>query len=179
MKTRVNGQEIETISTRNRRKVRAETVLAVCRLFFGNEVGLGATYARQLRRNGADAPLSPRSARIRNAVAPLAKYILEVRDKSTCALCAAQSKVRLAVHHIVPVEMEWARVGDPTNLITLCLRCHLDRAHAGSWFTLDPELGPVLHRIAGDREGSEATPMGLLSVVQKRLAITGRELGRA
>jgi hypothetical protein len=179
MKTRVNDQEIKTTGVHNRRKVRTETILAICRLLFGNEVGLGATYARRLRRNGTDPALSPRAARIRNAVAPLAKHIMEVRDQSTCALCAAQGKVRLAVHHIVPVEMEWARVGDPTNLITLCLRCHLDRAHAGSWFTLDPELGPELHRIAADREGSRATPLELLRVVQNRLAILGRELGRA
>jgi len=179
MKTFVNGQVIETLGAHNRRKVRAETVIAVCRLLFGNGVGLEATYARRLRRNGTDAPLSPRSARIRNAVATLAKHILEVRDKSICALCAAQGKVRLAVHHIVPVEMEWARVGDPTNLITLCHRCHLDRAHGGSWFTLDPVLQEELHRHAAMRETALATPPRILSVVQKRLAVLGRELGRA
>jgi hypothetical protein len=178
MKTRVNDQEIKTTGVHNRRKVRTETVLAICRLLFGNEVGLEATYARRLRQNGTDPALSPRAARIRNAVAPLAKHIMKVRDKSTCALCAAQGKVRLAVHHIVPVEMEWARVGDPTNLITLCLRCHLDRAHAGSWFTLDPNLQSVLHHLAQDREHAEATPPGMLRMVLKRLTILGRELGR-
>jgi 5-methylcytosine-specific restriction endonuclease McrA len=179
MKPLVNGPESKAALAHARRNARAERFLALCPLFLINGVGLAETYARRLRRNGVDAPLSPRSARIRNAVAPLARYILEVRDKSTCALCAAQGKVRLAVHHIVPVEVEWARVGDPTNLISLCLRCHLDRAHAGSWFTLDPDLGPKLHRIAADREDCQATPLGLLRVVQKRLAILGRELGRA
>jgi hypothetical protein len=112
MNTIVIESEFDT-RNRARRRHRAETIFALSPLFLVNGVGMGATYARRLRRNGTDAALSPRSVRIRNAVAPLAKHIMEVRDKSTCALCTAQGKVRLAVHHIVPVEMEWALVGEP------------------------------------------------------------------
>jgi 5-methylcytosine-specific restriction endonuclease McrA len=179
MKTRVNGPENKATLARDRRNARAERFLALCPLFLINGVGLGALHARRLRRSGMDAPLSPPSARIRNAIASLARHITEVRDASTCALCTPRSGTRLEAHHIVPVEEDWRRVGDPTNLITLCHSCHLDRAHAGSWFTLDPILQEALHRHAAQRETALATPQGILMVVQNRLAILGRELGRS
>lgn len=179
MKPRVNGKENKAALARARRNARAERFLALCPLFLVNGVGLGAMYAPRLRRRGMDTPLSPPAARIRNAIASLAKHITEVRDNSTCFLCTPPSDARLEAHHIVPVEADWGRVGDPTNLITLCQSCHLDRAHAGSWFTLDPVLQEKLHRVAASRESVLATPQRILSVVQKRLAILGRELGRA
>lgn len=69
--------------------------------------------------------LLARGARSRRATAARRKAIL-ARDRGRCRLCRRDPKdfidMELEVHHIRP----WAEGGttDPTNLITLCRRCH-------------------------------------------------------
>lgn len=179
MKILTNRQKVRSERAKALRIARIKVLQEFFPAFLKGGVGVGHLYAGILWELDAKAPLSPRRARIRHAIAPLARHILAVRDASVCALCGSQCKIRLGVHHILPVGMAWARVGDPTNLITLCHRCHLDRAHGGSWSTLDPDLCPVLHRIAEDRERNCGTPLKILTMVQRRLAILGREWGRA
>ena len=58
----------------------------------------------------------------------LSKEILE-RDHHECQACRDQGKVtlrdgKLIVHHIKPIEFYPDLRLDPTNLITVCLRCH-------------------------------------------------------
>ena len=50
-----------------------------------------------------------------------------------CQECKRKGIVRPAeeVHHIVPIQTDWSRRLDPTNLICLCHKCHM-QAHGGS-----------------------------------------------
>jgi len=125
-----------------------------------------------------DVPLSTYRVQIRHAIAPLTKYIMSVRDDFTCALCLRRGKVRFAVHHNIPVEADWARVGDPRNLITLCARCHLRDAHAGRWKTIGLAVQAKLLAIAGGQEDAFPSPEGLVQMVQARLDVLGRKIGR-
>lgn len=178
MKPLVYGQEIGTGTVNTRRSARAHAHLSLDPLFLLGGVGLGCLIVNGSKsRTGT--PTTPHHARIRNALVPLARHIMGVRDGFTCVLCDAQGKVRFAVHHIVPVEEEWARVGDPKNLVTLCFRCHLHRAHAGRWQAIDPGVQDDLRRLAAERERAQGTPQEIVSVVQERLAVLGRDLGRA
>lgn len=178
MKPLMNSQEIESRTVSTRRSARAHAHLSLDPLFLMGGVGLGCLFADG-PRNRTSTPSTPHHARIRNALVPLAKHIMGVRDGFTCVLCDAQGKIRFAVHHIVPVEEEWARVGDPTNLVTLCFPCHLHRAHAGRWQTIDQVVQGDLYRLAAERERAQGTPQEILSLIQERLAVLGRELGRA
>ena len=123
-------------------------------------------------------PVARHNARVRNTLVPLTRHIMRIRDGSACVLCGTRAAA-LAVHHIIPFDENWARVGDPRNLVTLCHRCHLNRAHAGSWFTIDPVVQGELHRSAAVLERALETPREIVMPVQKRLAVLGRELGRA
>jgi hypothetical protein len=174
----MNGQEIESGTVSTRQSASAHAHLSLDPIFLVAGVGYGHLFASR-SKNRTGTPSTPHHARIRNALVPLAKHIMGVRDRFTCVLCDAQGKVRFAVHHIVPVEEEWARVGDPTNLVTLCFRCHLHRAHAGRWQTIDPVVQEDLRRLAAERERALGTPQEIVRLVQERLAVLGRELGRA
>lgn len=149
-----------------------------------------AIYALFTPQSSADAPRTARSirsttpaarhnARMREALVPLVKHIMHVRDGSTCVLCGTRKAALLEVHHIIPFDENCARVGDPRNLVTLCHRCHLDRAHGGSWFTIDPVVQVELRRSAAVLERAHETPRDLLALVQGRLAALGRIAGRS
>ena len=61
------------------------------------------------------------SAPVRYAMADYREY------HPDCEYCGGFR--RLAVHHILPVHVCPDRAGDPTNLCTLCFRCHLSVGH--------------------------------------------------
>lgn len=56
----------------------------------------------------------------------------------TCEACGRS--VDVDVHHIIPVSNDPCRELDPTNLITLCPRCHLVFGHFGNWQHYNPQV---------------------------------------
>jgi 5-methylcytosine-specific restriction endonuclease McrA len=135
--------------------------------------------ARRLSRGlDPDVPIASKAVLIRNATFPLRSYVLRVRDHFACVLCGATGKGKLAVHHCIPVEQDWWRVGDSFNLVTLCFDCHFRRAHGGWWKGLDPCVQVALLQAAAIRERTTQTPMGIVQAVQERLYALGRQLGR-
>lgn len=54
-----------------------------------------------------------------------------LRKHPECAACGAD--VNLVVHHMEPVHIAPGRELDPTNLMTMCARCHLFVGHLGSF----------------------------------------------
>lgn len=54
-----------------------------------------------------------------------------------CAACGSRRK--LEVHHVEPVHLAPARELDPTNLMTLCRRCHKLVGHLDSWTSYNPD----------------------------------------
>jgi len=70
---------------------------------------------------------------------------------------ACDSPKSLQVHHIIPVHTNPDKELDPTNLITLCSRCHLRIGHGGSFKTYNPFVreDATLALASGDRKSSE------------------------
>ena len=56
----------------------------------------------------------------------------------TCAVC--DSKKKLQVHHIIPFAEDKSLELEPSNLITLCSRCHLLFGHFGSYKKYNPNV---------------------------------------
>lgn len=67
---------------------------------------------------------SPRPKRVPAWAAFQAAHLAQ---EPKCAACEATNK--LVAHHIIPVTVNPKRELDPTNLITLCSRCHLVFGH--------------------------------------------------
>lgn len=138
-----------------------------------------ARASRVARGFDPDTPISTHYVQIRHAIAPLTQHILRVRDDFTCALCTRRGRVTFEVHHCSPVDSDWRRVGDPSNLITLCEGCHFEDAHAGNWKRVDPEVQAHLLTLAKAREAADPTPPDLVSFVAGRLVELGARLGRS
>lgn len=161
-------------AARSRAELQAQR-LAIFALFTLQSCADAPRSARNIRSTN---PAAQHNSRVRDSLVPLVKHIMRIRDGSACVLCGT-GEARLAVHHIIPFEEDSARVGDPKNLVTLCHRCHLNRAHGGSWSTVDSALQRELQRIATAQEDAMQTPQELLALVQKRLTTLGRRPGRA
>ena len=54
-----------------------------------------------------------------------------LQKQPACEACASRNQ--LQVHHVVPFHNDPGKELDPTNLITLCRRCHLLLGHAGNY----------------------------------------------
>jgi|GEM_PF-6173121 len=134
---------------------------------------------RIARNFDPDIAVSTRYVLIRHAIKPLTQHILRVRDKFTCALCEKHGRTLFAVHHVIPVEAEWAGVGDPSNLVTLCFSCHFKRAHAGDWRTVDPLVQAELLLRAREREDACPAHPEIVRMVQGRLDTLSQKLGLA
>jgi hypothetical protein len=67
------------------------------------------------------------------------------RDRFICVLCEKVGNF-LHTHHIEPWSRKPELRFDPTNLVTLCKRCHIDRAHGGSlkFGVTDPSIAEIL-----------------------------------
>lgn len=74
---------------------------------------------------GGPMPLMARSSRW-----PIVRAAHLMRE-GECRCCLAVDD--LEVHHIEPIHVNPARELDPTNLLTLCNRCHLFAGHLGRW----------------------------------------------
>lgn len=56
---------------------------------------------------------------------------LHLKDQNECQSCGKRSS--LEVHHIVPVHIDQTLELDPSNLLTLCERCHLVFGHLSDY----------------------------------------------
>lgn len=66
------------------------------------------------------------------------KQFLSTLGNDICAIC--QTSKDLAVHHIVPVHLDFKRELDLTGLITLCEVHHLWIGHLGSWYSYNKDI---------------------------------------
>jgi hypothetical protein len=78
----------------------------------------------------------------RNKLNKISKQVKQ-RDNFTCVLCSGKGKI-LHTHHIIPFSQNIALRLDPKNLITLCKRCHIDKAHSGNFTGLNKEIQLIL-----------------------------------
>ena len=51
-----------------------------------------------------------------------------IRDNKTCQLCGSKAK-DINAHHIIPIHEDESKALDINNLITLCKKCHFEKAH--------------------------------------------------
>lgn len=56
---------------------------------------------------------------------------LHLQNQDECQACGKKSS--LEVHHIIPVHVDKNLELDPTNLLTLCDRCHLVFGHLSNY----------------------------------------------
>lgn len=61
------------------------------------------------------------------------KAIRKIHLSTENACRACDRKKHLQVHHIIPVHIDKSLELDPSNLITLCSRCHLLFGHLGDY----------------------------------------------
>lgn len=74
---------------------------------------------------------APRDARwpaVRNAY---------ISSHSTCAACGHQATT---VHHVIPFHLSPSDELNPTNLISLCDRCHFLLGHLCDWRAFNPTI---------------------------------------
>lgn len=70
--------------------------------------------------------------------APLRNFVFN-RDKFTCYYCKIVGG-HLHAHHILPFWICNEAFLDSENLITVCSKCHFEKAHTGDWTKFDLEL---------------------------------------
>ena len=81
------------------------------------------------------------------------RYILDVRARAghwrviraaqlvKCPECEACMRVaELDVHHVIPVSFDPSKELDPSNLMTLCPRCHIVFGHLGSFHCYNKDV---------------------------------------
>lgn len=56
---------------------------------------------------------------------------LHLKEQKKCQACG--KKTSLEVHHIIPVHIDKTLELDPSNLFTLCSRCHLVFGHLSDY----------------------------------------------
>lgn len=79
----------------------------------------------------------PRDFKIHEFV-PLRNFAFN-RDKYTCHYCKVKGG-HLHAHHILPYWVCNSAYLDIENLITVCSKCHFDKAHKGNWMNFDFSL---------------------------------------
>jgi 5-methylcytosine-specific restriction endonuclease McrA len=70
----------------------------------------------------ARAPLAPGKRKVRLRVQPNVRKAVFARSKRKCIVC--HRRVRLTIHHVLPVRMFGALELDPANMIGVCEGCH-------------------------------------------------------
>jgi 5-methylcytosine-specific restriction endonuclease McrA len=61
------------------------------------------------------------------------------RDDYTCHYCKGIGG-HLHGHHKLPYWVDKEAFLDPNNIVTVCTKCHFDKAHKGNWQKFDAEL---------------------------------------
>lgn len=97
-----------------------------------------------------DTPLSSFDALERHRSAPVLKSVM-IRDDYTCAWCSTRG-CELAVHHINTWASCPSRRFDKTNLVTLCLACHIKVHNDDYSVEPDPVMSILLEGYAKEME---------------------------
>jgi hypothetical protein len=79
----------------------------------------------------------PRDFKI-HEMQPLRNFVFH-RDKFTCHYCQTKGG-HLHAHHILPYWICNDAFLDSENLITVCSKCHFEKAHCGDWQKFDLDL---------------------------------------
>lgn len=93
------------------------------------------------------------------------KQAIKGRDEFTCVICCKRyNSKNLHVHHIAPRQhsrpTSWC---DPSNLITLCRDCHIDKVHEGNFHGIPSNFWiGWLTVIAREREDGNTTSASLV-----------------
>ena len=150
---------------------------------YWNEVRVEATKRRHaLYRVSMNFPperlMTSFSKTFRAVSSDLRKLVME-RDSFACSLCGIRSHPSLEVHHICPIRVKFDGAVDPTNMITLCHRCHREKAHAGNVRgAVDPQVADSLRAKAQRNESLNATASKIdLATLRRRVDVL-RELIR-
>jgi hypothetical protein len=75
------------------------------------------------------------------------------RDKFTCIYCNQKGN-HLHAHHKIPYWVKEDSFNDVDNLVTVCSRCHFEKAHLNNWACFDVKLitDDLIEKYALDRE---------------------------
>lgn len=75
------------------------------------------------------------------------------RDKYTCKYCGCMGG-HLHAHHKIPFWISEKAFLDPDNLVTVCTKCHFEKAHKNNWSKFDETLidDRLIKRYKLDRE---------------------------
>lgn len=94
---------------------------------------------------------------------------VKARDRFTCVLCRVVGG-DLHTHHIEPWSKNKDLRFDGRNLVTLCKRCHIDKAHGGSlkFGVTDPDIAKILKQYIVDiYAGGEMEKHGTLELTEE------------
>lgn len=111
--------------------------------YLKNKDRISKRNAEKIRRKCEENPEFKEKLGIRRFVTLSLKYTVLERDNFKCVLCGIKTK-ELCCHHILPVKVAPNRIEDTNNLVTLCKKCHLYKAHAGDFQKYDKELAQKL-----------------------------------
>jgi 5-methylcytosine-specific restriction endonuclease McrA len=83
---------------------------------------------------------------------PIRNFVYN-RDKHTCHYCKQQGG-HIHAHHRIPFWIAMDAFMDVDNIITVCTKCHFEKAHLGNWQKFDISLitDELIEKYSVDRE---------------------------
>ena len=89
-----------------------------------------------------DLPMENAIKQLRSVMKPILEET-KIRDNYTCVLCKKRGII-LHSHHIIPVSQDITLALEPTNIITLCKKCHINKAHSKNVKTISIKYQQIL-----------------------------------
>jgi hypothetical protein len=96
---------------------------------------------KKIKRITKKQPKKKKIKRVTRSKLRKSKFHLVVfyRDDFTCRICG-EKDVNLNAHHLIPWAQERRTRADLDNMVTVCVKCHLEKCHKGSFYDLDKDL---------------------------------------